>query len=66
MVIKNIRLTYPGVSEQKAWEGFGAVASREGLCDGSSVAYGVCDFEGNMVNSNGVYRFPTKISECMR
>ena len=66
MVIKNIRPTYPGISEQEAWEGFGAVASREGLCDSSSAACGVCDFEGDVINSSGVYGFPAEASECMR
>ena len=66
MVIKNIRLIDSGVSEQEAWEGFGAVVSRKGLCNGSSVTYGVYNFKGNMVNLNGVYGFPAETLECMR
>ena len=66
MVIKNIRLTYFGISEQKAWEGFKAIASRKGLCNGSSVAYGIYNFEGDVINSSGVYGFPAKALECMR
>ena len=66
MVIKNIRLIYPGVSEQEAWEGFGAVINRKGLCNGLSVACGVYDFEGDIINSSGVYEFPAKALECMR
>ena len=61
MVIKNIRLIYPGVSKQKAWEGFKAVINRKGLCNGSSTAYGVYNFEGDMVNSSRVYKFPAEI-----
>ena len=66
MVTEDVRLTHPGVSEQEAWEGLGAVASRKGLCDGSSAACGVCNFEGNIINSSGVYEFPAETLECMR
>ena len=65
MVIKNIRLTHPGISEQKVWEGFRVIVNRKGLCNSLSVAYGIYNFEGDMVNSSGVYRFPAEILECI-
>ena len=42
------------------------VASRKDLYNGSSIAYGIYDFKSNVVNSSGVYRFPTKILEYIR
>ena len=66
MVTKDIRLTHPGVSKQKAWEGLKAVTSRKGLYNNSSVAYGVYNFESNIINFSGVYKFPAEVLECMR
>ena len=63
---KNIRLTYPGISKQKAWERFKAIINRKGLYNGSSIIYSVYNFKSNIVNFNRVYKFPVKISECIR
>ena len=65
MIIKNIYPTHPDISKQKAWEGFKVIASRKGLYNGLSAAYSVYDFEGNIINSSGVYRFPAEALECM-
>ena len=66
VVIKNVRPTHPGVSEQKAWEEFKAVTNHKGLYNGLNIAHGVYNFEGNMVNSSGIYRFPAKALQYIR
>ena len=62
-MIKNIRLTHPGVSKQKAWEGFKAVTRHKGLYNGLSITYNIYNFKGNIINPSRIYRFPAKTLE---
>ena len=66
MIIKNIHLTYPGISKQKTWKAFKAVTGYKGLYNGLSAAYGVYNFKNNIINSSGVYKFPAKTLEYIQ